>query len=260
MWVQLSMDKPVMETFSEKRVQASPPSLERIPSILWESAVEAFVQAIVITVLGTVAIEIAGSIWHEMTPSAPPLFSHQPLAEAQPGVNAPSHWNFGSSFLQHKFGILFFLLFALKVWSQITGRGLLADPANGSPTHAQQIRRHLAENWFGLIVKNAFGALVSAIVVVWVQQFTAWYWIRHLLLDSALSNIKALLTQIFGATGSNAIGSWFSWYGENQLKLTFWAFYIAAICDDLGIPNLKTLGRWCWSRVRKRLDRQTCHG
>jgi hypothetical protein len=255
------MDKPAVEITSEKQVQGLPPaSLERLPSILWDSAIGAFVQAILITVLGTIAIEIAGGIWHEMTPSAPPLFSHKPLAEAEPAATASNHWNVGSSFLQHKFGILFFLLFSLKVWSQMTGRSVLADPANGSPTHAQRIAKELSENWFGLVVKNAFVALVSAIVVVWVQQFSAWYWIRHLLLDSALSNLKAFFTQIFGATGANAIDSWFSWYGENQLKLTFWAFYIAAICDDLGIPNLKTLGRWCWARMRKRVDRQTCHG
>ena len=254
------MDKPAAEISSEKRVLAQAPSLDRLPSILWESAVEAFVQAIIISILGTVAIEIAGGICHEMTPSAPPLFSHKPVAEAEPEAQAPTHLNIGSSFLEHKFGILFFLLFGLKVWSQMTGRAFLTDPANGSPTHAQRIGKHLAENWFGLIVKNAFGALVSAIVVVWVQQFSAWYWIRHLLLDSALSTIKAFFTQVFGVTGSNAIGSWFSWYGENQLKLTFWAFYIAAICDDLGIPNFKTLGRWCWARMRKRLDAQTCHG
>ncbi|HWW01402.1 MAG TPA: hypothetical protein VNZ64_17025 [Candidatus Acidoferrum sp.] len=31
---------------------------------------------------------------------------------------------------------------------------------------------------------------------------------------------------------------------QNQFKFTFWFFYTAAICDDLGLPNFKTLGRY----------------
>ena len=257
---QLSMDKSAEQIASAKGVQPSLPSLEQIPTILWDSAIEAFIQAILISILGTVAIEIAGAICGEMIPSAPPLFTHKQTAEADPEAKAPTRWNVGSSFLEHRFGILFFLLFALKVWSRVIGHGSLTDLANSCPSHAQRIGRHIAENWFGLIVANAFGALVSAIVVVWVQQFSSWYWIRHFLLDAVLANIRGLANQIFGTSGSNTIASWFSWYGENQLKLTFWAFYIAAICDDLGIPNLKTLGRWCWARMRKSLNRQTCHG
>src|SRR5262249_15753681 len=150
--------------------------------------------------------------------------------------------------------------FALKVWAQITARGFQAEQGNGCSTHAQRIGKHLSENWFGLIVGNAFGALISAMVVVWVQQFSTWYWILHLLLDSIASSGHTVGTAVFGNNGANAIGSWFGWYGENQLKLTFWAFYFAAICDDLGIPNLKTLGRWCWMRLRKHLEKQACHG
>jgi hypothetical protein len=252
----LTMDEPVVNASSGKGVQPPPLDLSRIPAMLWESAVEAFIQAIVISVLGTVAIEIAGGIWHEMTPSMPRGLAHQPLAEA---AGAP-RWNVWSSFQNHRFGIIFFALFALKAWAQIVGRDSASEEATGRGAHARRIVKQVSENWFRLIVGNAFGALISAIVVVWVQQFTAWYWVRHLLLDSVSSAIHSVASHVFGAGGASAIGDWFSWYGENQLKLTFWAFYIAAICDDLGIPNLKTLGRWCWGRMRKHLEKQACHG
>jgi hypothetical protein len=43
---------------------------------------------------------------------------------------------------------------------------------------------------------------------------------------------------------------WWSWYDQNQLKFNFWLIYLAAVCDDFGIPNLKSLVRWGWRKWR----------
>jgi hypothetical protein len=48
------------------------------------------------------------------------------------------------------------------------------------------------------------------------------------------------------------IEAWFKWYGANQMKLNFWFLYLAGICDDVGLPNIKALGRWLWRRWKKR--------
>jgi hypothetical protein len=48
------------------------------------------------------------------------------------------------------------------------------------------------------------------------------------------------------------LGQWFSWYGDNQMKLNFWIIYLAGAFDDLGVPNYKTLARWAWRRYKKR--------
>ena len=224
--------------------------------MIWNVGIESFVQAIVISVLGTIAVDVASGIWREMTPSVPAAFAHAPVPQGE----SSSRWNLWSSFQQHRFGILFCLLFVLKAWGRSSGQSALSADKNGRSSRFDRIGRQLSENWFGLIVGNAFGALISAMVLVWVQQFSFWHWVRRFLFDSLSSSIHEISVHIFGSGNVGAIGSWFAWYGNNQLKLTFWAFYFAAICDDLGIPNLKTFGRWWWRRLRKRAENQSCCG
>jgi hypothetical protein len=55
--------------------------------------------------------------------------------------------------------------------------------------------------------------------------------------------------------GTDLLASWGSWYADNQFKFTFWLFYSAAICDGLGVPNYKTLGRMLWQRCVRRWNR-----
>jgi hypothetical protein len=50
--------------------------------------------------------------------------------------------------------------------------------------------------------------------------------------------------------GAGSVGRWYWWYGQNQAKFLFWLLYSAAICDDLGLPNYKTLIRWGGRRLR----------
>jgi hypothetical protein len=94
--------------------------------------------------------------------------------------------------------------------------------------------------------------MISAMVVNWAQQFTPTRLLFGSLLGSVWAGVQGMIQGVFGARGGDVLGAWVNWYGDNQLKFTFWALYLAAICDDLGIPNLKTLGRWLGRRVRKR--------
>lgn len=252
-----------MDTFDtqvppEPAIQPPAPGDRDVISILWESAVQAFVQAILVSVLGSVAMGLVGGIWGEMTPSLPPALAHRPLPEApETKVSTPSHvWPF---FQQHRFGFIFFTLFGLQVWNRWRSLGASGEAATGT-TQAHHIASRLSEDWFHLLVGNAFGALISAMVLSWVQQFSYGYWIRRWAIDSALGTVHNLISSVLGASGTNSLGSWFGWYGENQLKLTFWVLYLAAICDDLGIPNVKTLGRWAWRRFWKRTHCKNVYG
>jgi hypothetical protein len=69
------------------------------------------------------------------------------------------------------------------------------------------------------------------------------------LLSPAIHSITDALP---GSGVIHGITSLFSWYGENQFKFTFWLLFSAGICDDLGLPNYKTLSRWIWRKLRRR--------
>jgi len=118
-------------------------------------------------------------------------------------------------------------------------------------TRLQKIGRRLSEDWFGLIVGNAFGAMISAIVVVWVQKFTLTQLAFNAAGGWAVPAIRELANWLLGETLTQTLGDWLSWYGGNQFRFTFWFLYLACVCDDLGIPNLKTLARRGWRRLRK---------
>jgi len=119
-------------------------------------------------------------------------------------------------------------------------------------TRFQKINQQLSKDWFRLIVGNAFGALISAIVIFFVETFTGMSFLIKLLIAAILPGVKAIATFIVGASIVNFVGGMFDWYGDNQLRFNFWILYVAAICDDLGIPNVKTLARFLWSRWRRR--------
>ena len=229
----------------------SPPpgslSLDAIFSAAWECAVESFVRTILVVVFGNIAIGIASSIWEEMLPSPPPGFEHKPEAEAV----APGPGSVGSKwFGDHVFLVTFCLIFLLTLWFRLGKRSPAGLPGKLHP-HLARITNDVSQNWFSLVVGNAFGALLSAIIVVWVQQFTLVNLIWHWLLGSLLSVAQNLAHYFVGAGTANTAAVWFHWYGDNQLKFTFWFFYLSAICDDLGLPNFKTLGRRLARRILK---------
>jgi hypothetical protein len=226
--------------------------LDRIVAILWESAVQSFIRAILVVVFGSIAISMASGIWQEMAPSRPPGFEQRPKAEATSPSPLPG-WE--TRFSEHRFLIIFVLIFVLTLWFRLVGRKL--DPEESKTmSHLGKITNNLSENWFGLIVGNALGALISAVVLVWVQRFTFASLLFHWLLESVLASLQNLAQHLLGTGRTNAAQAWFSWYGDNQLRFTFWFFYLSAICDDLGIPNFKTLGRRLGRKLLNRIKHQ----
>jgi hypothetical protein len=59
---------------------------------------------------------------------------------------------------------------------------------------------------------------------------------------------------------SDLVERWSTWYGVNQTKFAFWLLYSAALCDDLGLPNYKTLARRAWNRFCKAIQRRKVFG
>ncbi|HVV74173.1 MAG TPA: hypothetical protein VHI52_22235 [Verrucomicrobiae bacterium] len=224
-------------------------------SVLWESAAEAFVQAILVTVLGGVAVNILSGIWGHMTPSLPPG-----LGSMTPAADAVARWTLWAYLQQHRFVIIFCAILGLKTWGRLAGWQTALDTVGSPLSRTQKIGKQVAGDWFRLIIGNAFGALVSALLLTWVQQFSLRFWFRRWIVGSVLGFLHDLAASVLGTGGVNALGSWFGWYGENQLKLMFWLFYVAAICDDLGIPNLKTLGRWSWRHWHRTGRHLRCYG
>jgi hypothetical protein len=224
-------------------------TVDKIPGVVWASAVDAFVKSILIIVLGSIAIGIVSGICRDMIPSAPPGFFGKPEAEASSGANWKA-WS--DSFHHHQFLIVFGLVFVPTVWARLAGRnGEEAGPEGAS--RLQKLNRKLSEEWFSLIVGNALGAMVSAMMVVWVSQFSMTRMLFGWLLDAIWAGIQDIARHVFGAGNEAHAEAWFNWYNQNQLKFTFWFLYLAAICDDLGIPNLKTLGLRLYRRILRRI-------
>jgi hypothetical protein len=111
-----------------------------------------------------------------------------------------------------------------------------------------RINRRMSRDWFSLFVVNGFVAWVSAMVFGIVQQFS-WTQILWNVISAALHPVFQMLVSL--APGANWLGRWISWYGQNQVKFVFWLLYSAAICDDLGLPNYKTLFVWMRRRFKR---------
>jgi len=218
---------------------------------IWESAIDALVKTILIVVMGNVALGILGGIFNAMTPSWPPFLNRTSGGHADSNSSPMHSWRLAAH--EHQFAIVYVILFALGLRTRLAAvfPGATGETAM-TETRFQKMGVHFSENWFRLIVGNAFGALISAIVIYFVETFTGTSFLIKLLLAAILPAVKAVGTFILGNRIVNFIGGVFDWYGDNQLRFNFWILYVAAICDDLGLPNLKTLARFLWSRWRRR--------
>ncbi len=239
------MGKPAANAPGQSSLKPRVLNVDSLVTAVFESAVEAFVRTILVMVFGSIALGITGSIWKEMAPSAPPGFVKP---EAESASSSAAH-SWATVLDQNLFAIIFGLIFVLTLGFRLWGRAP-DDPKSGGTSRLQRFGHQLSENWFEIIVMNAIGAMISAMVLFWVQQFTPMKMLLGWVLDSVLGGIQSALSALFGAGIGGKFGAWFSWYGQNQLQFLFWFLYLAAICDDLGLPNFKTLGRWLGRRVR----------
>jgi hypothetical protein len=214
--------------------------------IVWQSLWDAIWPAVGLWFLGGVAISVISGICDEMTPSMPPGL------EAHSGVSGwVGHWwNVSSSAVhQHAFAVLFAVLVGVKSgvqlahFSSVPSLRLMA-------ARALRAMHRLRHDWFSLLIKNAFGAFVSVLLIQMLQQFS-WSHILWGMVMDLLHPVFDWLGHLFGGVGLGILGRWWDWFGDNQTKFLFWLLYSAGICDDLGLPNYKTLARWGWRRARR---------
>lgn len=222
------------------------PDRVTLADALWGTATDAFVKTILVVVMGNVALGILGGIFSEMMPSSPPFLPKTSGGHTNPDASLMHTW--WSAAHEHQFAIVYVILLALGARARLFPAA--AETAT-TETRFQKISNKFSGSWFSLIVGNAFGALISAIVIYFAEMFAGSFLFK-LLLAAILPAIKSIATFIFGRTIVNFVGGMFDWYGDNQLRFNFWILYVGAICDDLGIPNLKTLARFLWSGWRRR--------
>ena len=230
-----------MTPAAEQPDSAVPAVPAPIGRVLWECALGAAVNAFLVLLLGSIAFGIVNGIWRDMTPSLPPGFSQSKSPDA--GSSGAHHaWHLSA---QTRFLVVFAILFSVSVWARLGRHG--SDYA----ASAQKLGRRISHGWFGLIVGNAFGAMVAAIVVCWVQKFSLSQLLFQWVWSMVWVPIQTMFAHVFGDSG-HAVEAWFNWYGANQFRFSFWFLYVTAICDDLGLPNFKTGTRLLWRRWRKR--------
>jgi len=217
------------------------PTLTRVKEILWECAWDAVGTALLIQIMESLAFSMVSGRLQEMTPSLPPGLAKQE-AEAQPhalwqGVTA--------SFSRNQFALIFGMVLVVKSAPRFA-RYCSSPSWRNAAAGMLRINRRLSGKWFKLIVSNAFIAYFTTLGLQWAAMFSLTQMIWGYLLDL----FRPLLHAMAGLAPrpAQAVGNLFSWYGDNQLKFNFWLLYSAAICDDLGLPNFKSLGRWVWGR------------
>jgi hypothetical protein len=139
-----------------------------------------------------------------------------------------------------RYKVFFTVVFLVCLREQLATRSPAIHSAK-SYARWQRIGRRFSENWFGSLIGNAFLAFALATVFAHLPSFSLWKLFWHWFLGWLQPG------RLFG----DGAAPWFDWYDQNQLRFNFWLIYIAAVCDDVGIPNFKSLGRWLWSRWTK---------
>lgn len=223
-------------------------------AVLRTSAVKALPEAILVLVMGNIAVGMVGGIWHQMAPSLPPGMDGKTFSSAGHSLSSILSWK---PIREHQFLIVYTIFFLHNLRLRLFGKPRL-EPEDPADSEAWSERRRLVRGWFGVIVVNAFGAMLSALALYWAQQFSLSQFLWHAVLAPVGNFLQSLMASIFGASSASRLQDWISWYGANQFKFNFWLLYLAAICDDLGIPNLKTLGRWGWRRLLGKLTGAKC--
>jgi hypothetical protein len=216
-------------------------SRDTVATILRESAWNALARAFLVQILVSIAVGFLGGIFREMSPSAPPGFSHGPTSSS--GV-----WHGVGTFVtKNEFWIIFAVLFCIITATRFAH--FLRQPKHRKlAAWFLWVHRRISCHWFSLFVTNGITAFIWATIIVAMQQFS---WARMF-----WSVISAMLQPFFQMLaglipGEAILERWFSWYAYNQPKFLFWLLYSAAICDDLGLPNYKALIRWGRRRLKR---------
>ena len=217
-------------------------SRDTVGTILWESAWNALCRAFLIQILGCIVVGFISNVFSEMSPSAPPGFSHHDLAEQ----SSPAWHAVGTFVTENQFWVIFAVLFLIITATRFAHYLRKAEHREIAARFLL-INRGISGDWFSLFVINGFTAWIYAMIILVVQQFS-WTQILWSALGDVVQPVFQMLARLL--PGAGTLGQWFSWYGENQPKFLFWLLYSAAICDDLGLPNYKALGRWGRRRLK----------
>lgn len=217
-------------------------TFEKAGEILWESAWEALVLAFLVLVVGGVVVGLAGGLWRQMVPSLPPGVAGKPLLE-----NPASMASGFGLFQQHRFAFIFAILFIGKAAARLAGHSP-NEQHRRAAAGLQRVFGRVSDQWFRLIVVNAFVALITAVVIEFAERFSPTRFLWQAIVELCRPVIQAVAGLFTHHGPFGLIQTLAGWYHENQLKFMFWFFYSAAICDDLGLPNFKTLGRLLWRR------------
>jgi hypothetical protein len=216
----------------------------KVTEILWESAWEALILGFLVVIFGSITFGLVSGLWRDMTPSLPPGLGSEPKLEAE---GSALNFNF---LRQHRNALIFLVLFC-----GITAGRLLrysrSDNHRRAAAWAKRVFQRISDQWFGLIVLNAFVTVIAVTLIKFTQQFTLTAFLWHILGDLVTALIQAF-AKLFSTDAVTYGESLVAWYKINQPRFLFWLLYTAAICDDLGLPNYKTLGRFLWRRFFKR--------
>ncbi len=227
----------------------------KVGEILWVSAKEALFMAFLVSILGSIAIGILSGICGRMTPSLPPGLEGHPAL-----TDVPAHWWHASqnTIHRHGFAVLFLALFAVK--SALRLAHYSRDPRQRkAAARALWATHRVSRHWFGLLIKNAFAAFAGVLVLQFVQNFSLTHWLWEAVRNVFYPVLEAAVRLVGGGL-AGLVERWFSWYGANQTKFAFWLLYSAALCNDLGLPNYKTVARWAGKRFCKAIQRRTVPG
>ena len=230
-----------------KRLEEKPARLtfDKLTEILWDTALEAVALAFLVQIMGELVVGLVSGIWRDMMPSLPPVLAGEPAAET-------ATQSVLLAFIRsHQFAILFGLLFVGEGAGQLVHYSRNEDHRKAAAWLRRGLRR-VSEQWFSLVVVNAFNAFVAVLVLHIVQQFSLSHFLWGLVAHLFDRLIQAVARMLPGNGFMGLIEGLVAWYNSNQFKFTFWLFYSAAICDDLGLPNYKTLTRYVWRRLRGR--------
>lgn len=233
------MDNSAPSTRTPQATLRSRLTLDEVGSVLRESAIQAAVSTVVVLVIGSVALQLVSAVAHDMIPSAPPIFAEK--SSATPALVQKS-WSFLKG---HGFVLVFSVLFAAGTTRRLRG---LSGCKPGRLDSVLRAGYRLSDHWFELFVGNAIGAFVSALGIYFASQFSFGRIIGQWLTGAIQPALERLAAAIVGGNGVETCQAWLAWYGENQIRFLFWFLYVAAIGDDLGIPNFKTLARFAWRK------------